>query len=344
MDAELWHEYCMTQPPSEPTPATVRRWKAMTDRERAAHLDRLTEWLYSLFVPTSDVKAIYDEITKVVRINKLTPPGAKTLAALSGPNYAGKSTMMMRWARERYLTWIDGAELDTYGRPIFHSDPGCDVDLCPVVWIDLDAASQIKDVDAAILRVFNLPADGVKRDVSAAAMGAVRRHRTQVVIVDDVHLLKTNWKSGRDVLDHIKHLNTRLGQIGVSLILIGADLKDRDLAQDPQIAARLRLNRFEPCDIDENIESERVRWQVIVRDFERVLAPHLPRGKPKELHTKLAGELHERTQGYLGDLKALLCEATINATIDGSHRILMRHLNDVSLSKRAKEERHVKRR
>lgn len=316
----------------------------MSDPERAAHVDRLTEWLHSLFMPTRDVNTIYDKITKVVRTNKLTPPGAKTLPALSGPNYAGKSTMMMRWAREKYLTWIDGAELDTYGRPVFHPDPGCEVDLCPVVWIDLDAAAQIKDVDAAILHVFNLPADGVKRDVSAAAMGAVRRHRTQVVIVDDVHLLKTNWKSGRDVLDHIKHLNTRLGQIGVSLVLIGAELEERDLAQDPQIAARLHLNRFEPYEVDKNVASDRVRWQVIVRDFERVLAPHLPRSKPTYLHTKLAGELQERTQGYLGDLKALLCEATISATIDGSHRILARHLNDVDLSRRAEEERYAKRR
>jgi len=313
----------------------------MTDQERAAHVDRLTEWLQSLFLPTGDVKAIYSEITKVVRINRLTPPGAKTLPALSGPNFAGKSTMMMRWAREKYLTWIEGAELDVYGRPIFRPDPGCEVDLCPIVWIDLDAASQIKDVDAAILGVFNLSADGVKRDVLAAAMGAVRRHRTQVVIVDDVHLLKTNWKSGRDVLDHIKHLNTRLGQIGVSLVLIGADLEDKDLAKDPQIAARLRLNRLEPYRADKNVESDRVRWQVIVRDFESVLSPHLPRSKPKELHTKLAGELQERTQGYLGNLKALLCEATISATVDGAHRILLRHLNEVDLSKRAEEERSL---
>jgi len=43
----------------------------------------------------------------------------------------------------------------------------------------------------------------------------------------------------------------------------------------------------------------------------------LPGQVPKDLHTKLAGELQERTQGYLGDLKALLCEATISATIGG---------------------------
>ncbi|WP_226863288.1 TniB family NTP-binding protein [Mycolicibacterium baixiangningiae] len=310
----------------------------MNDQEREDHLDRLTAWLQNLFLPTSEVDQIFREISKAVRINKLTPPGAKTLPALSGPNYAGKSTMMMRWAREKYLMWIDGAELDTYGRPILHPEPGHEVDLCPLAWIDLDAASQIKDVDAAILGVFNLPADGVKRDISAAAMEAVRRHRTQVVIVDDVHLLKTNWKSGRDVLDHIKHLNTRLGQIGVSLVLIGADLEDTALVNDPQIACRLRLSRFGPYKVESpDDEEDRVGWQVIVRDFEQLLAPHLPRSKPEELFRELAGALQERTQGYLGDLKALLCEAAINATVDGTHKILPRHLDEVDLSKRADE-------
>ncbi len=249
--------------------------------------------------------------------------------------------MMMRWARDRYLAAIADAELDAYGRPIMRPEAGFEVDLCPIVWIDLDAATQIKGLDESILKFFNLAAAGVQRDVLTVAAGAVRRHRTQIVIVDDVHLLKTNWKSGRDVLDHIKHLNTRLGQIGVSLVLVGADLEDKDLSKDPQIAARLRLNRFEPYKADKNVESDRVRWQVIVRDFENVLAPHLPRSKPKELHTKLAGELQERTQGYLGDLKALLCEATISATVDGTHRILLRHLNEVDLSKRAEEERSL---
>jgi hypothetical protein len=336
MDAQLWHEFCMAQPPAEPCPVMVRQWKAMTDQQRAVHIDYLTEWLQSLFLPTDDVNAIYDKITEVVRINRLTPPGAKCLPALSGPNYAGKSTMMMRWARERYLSLIADAEVDDYGRPIMRPDPGCEVDLNPIVWVDLDAASQIKDIAAAILSVFNLSAAGVKRDMLTAAMGAVRRHGTRIVIIDDVHLLKTNWKSGRDVLDHIKHLNTRLGQIGVSLVLIGADLETRDLVDDPQIAARLRLYRFGPYEIND-LDTDRVGWQVIVRDFEKLLLPHLPRSQPNELHTKLAAELYYRTQGYLGDLKALLCEATIAATIDGTHRILPRHLNNVELSKRAQD-------
>ena len=110
---------------------------------------------------------------------------------------------------------------------------------------------------------------------------------------------------------------------------------------DPQIAARLRLNRFGPYEIDD-IDHDRVGWQVIVRDFERLLLPHLPKSRPNELHTKLASELYHRTHGYLGDLKALLCEATIEAITDDTHRILLRHLNDVELSKRAEGNRLVR--
>jgi hypothetical protein len=171
-------------------------------------------------------------------------------------------------------------------------------------------------------------------------MRSVQNHKTRIVVIDDVHLLKTNWKGGRDVLDHVKHLNTCLGQIGVTLILIGANLEDGDLANDPQIAARLRLKPFVPYEAD-SIAEKRC-WQAIVRELENQVLPHLPRGKPEMLFTKLAGELHHRTQGYLGDLTELVSEATIAAIDDGTYKILLKHLNGVELSKRAEDERHQK--
>src|SRR6185312_9359168 len=205
------------------------------------HIDRLSRWLANLFVATIGADAIYRKMTKTVQANAYSPPGAKRLPALSGMNYVGKSTMMMRWARDRYLEWTADAEKDDDGHPIFRPASGCEADLYPIVWIDLRAAALIKDVVGEILDFFNLPSDGDTRHVSEAAISAIRRHRTRVVVIDDVHLLKTNWKGGRDVLDYVKHFNTRLGKLGVSLVLIGANLEGSDLATDPQIASRLRL-------------------------------------------------------------------------------------------------------
>ena len=337
MDSQLWHDYCTTEAPIEPTPLTVRQWTAMPDHQRDAHIDHLSYWLANLFVQTDELSTIDTAMSMTVRINAHSRPGAKHLPALTGKNFVGKSTLMMRWAQTRYNEWTAGADRDERGRPVIYPARDCEADLCPIVWIDLPSAATIKDVDSAILTYFNLPSDGVKREVSRSAVNAVRRHQTRVVVIDDVHLLKTNWKGGRDVLDHVKHLNTEFGQVGVTLILVGANLDGGDLVNDPQIAARLRLRHFSPYQIDSTAEMR--TWQAIVYQLEKQVLPHLPKGKPEMLFTKLAGELWHRTQGYLGDLTELVGSATLAAINDGSFKISLKHLDSVELSERAESER-----
>lgn len=337
MDSQLWHDYCTADAPKEPTPLTVRQWTAMPDQQREARIAGLSCWLANLFVQTDELSAIDAAMSNIVRINAYSRPGAKRLPALTGKNFVGKSTLMMRWARSRYNEWTANADCDERGRPVVYPARDCEADLCPVVWIDLPSAATIKDVDTAILTHFNLPSDGVKREVSRAAVSAVRRHQTRVVVIDDVHLLKTNWKGGRDVLDHVKHLNTAFGQVGVTLVLVGANLDGGDLVNDPQIAARLRLQRFSPYQIDSTAEMR--TWQAIVCQLEKQVLPHLPRGKPEMLFTKLAGELWHRTQGYLGDLTELVGSAAVAAIEDGTFTILQKHLDSVELSERAESER-----
>jgi hypothetical protein len=338
VDSQLWHDYCTARVPEEPPRATVRQWNAMPDHQREAHVAQLSSWLANLFVQTDELSAIAVAVSNTVQVNAYSPPGAKRVPALTGENFVGKSTLMMRWARTRYNEWTAGADRDARGRPVIYPARDCEADLCPVVWIDLPAAALIKDVDGAILTFFNLPSDGVKREVSRSAVNAVQRHRTRVVVVDDVHLLKTNWKGGRDVLDHVKHLNTELGQVGVTLILVGANLDGGDLVNDPQIAARLKLRRFTPYTIGNTAEMR--TWQAIVYQLETQLLPHLPRGKPGMLFTKLAGELWHRTQGYLGDLTTLVGGAALAAINDGTFKILLKHLDSMELSERAERERH----
>lgn len=338
MDSQLWHEYCAHEEPHEPEPLTASQWNKLNGNEREDRIDRLSCWLANVFVPTPEADTISAKMTKAVAHNAYSPPGAKRLQALTGRNFVGKSTLMMRWARERYREWTSGSETDEYGRPIFRLSAGCEADLCPVVWIDLRAAATIKDVAGEVLDFFGLPSDGATRRVSEEAINAIHRHKARVVIIDDVHLLKTNWKGGRDVLDYVKHLNTRLGKLGVSLILVGANLGGGDLANDPQIASRLRLVHLYASPREVHVTEEMRAWQIIVRHLENRILPHLPRGRPEMLFTKLAQELHDRTQGYLGDVTELVAEATIEAIRDGTYRIQRKHLDRVELSKRAEEE------
>jgi hypothetical protein len=60
------------------------------------------------------------------------------------------------------------------------------------------------------------------------------------------------------------------------------------------------------------------------------------------LFTKLAGELHYRTQGYLGDLRTLVRKAAFAATLDGSHAIRRTHIDEVTLGDRAEADKTAK--
>lgn len=335
----MWHEYCSAELLEEPPALTVRQWKRLPGDVRAERIDHLRGWLECLYLPTTELTAMSAVMTAIVRSNAESPPGAKDVIALTGPNVIGKSTMMMQWGRDRYREWTRLADHDQYGQPIIHLTGDCEADLFPVAWINLPAGAKIADFDGEILKFFSLAGDGRIRHLSQRAMRAATRHRTRVLIVDDAHLLKTDWKGGRDVLDHVKHINTELGEIGGTLILVGADLEGSDLVCDPQIAGRLKLQRFPRYGTD-GIDEMRT-WQAIVRQLENYVLPHLPAGKPGMLFLQLVGELWHRTDGYLGDLTKLVAAATLAAVEDGTYRILPRHLDSVVLSERAENARRA---
>ena len=341
MDSQIWHNYCVSAPPMSPLILTVKQWAALSDLDYELQSEALEQWLGHVYIDTPELKAITHTMTRTVRANAFSPPGAKNIVALSGRNLAGKSTLAKRWARSIYRDSIKDSPLDDRGRPVGRPARGWEVDFCPVVFLNMGAGAKMAAFDRLILSFFGLPTDGRVSELTASAVKAIQRHRTKVLVIDDAHFIKTVCKDARDVLDHIKKINTEIGEVGATLVLVGADLTDNALAQDPQIAGRLKLRVFPEYEIDR--AEEQCAWQRIVRDLENQVLPHLPAGKPGMLFTELAGELWCRTQGYLGDLRELVCEATILATQDRSHRIQRKHLDMIDLSVRAElEEKNPK--
>lgn len=332
MNAQEWHDYCVSIEPQEPRPHTIAEWKRMTPDQRQSYICQLRNWLGYLYVETDELVAISKIMTRTVEDNVTLPPGAKKILGLTGCNLAGKSRLMMRWGRDQYNEWRSDVEHDSRGRPIIRPAEGIEIDLCRLMWLDMSAGAKIAKFDATMLIFLCLSTVGLLRELEARALAAVKRHGVRAVIVDDAHFVDVTSKPGRAVLDHIKHLNTALGQIGGTLILVGANLAGTELLTDPQIAGRLTLESMPVYEIRDPGEQE--TWQRIVRSIEVRILPHLPRGKPGMLYTELAGELWLRTQGYLGDLADLVRKATLAAREDGTHRIIRRHL-DIKLNERA---------
>jgi len=336
VDSQTWHDYCVSVPPPPPAALTAKQWHALSDDDYVMQLEKLEQWLGSLYMQTPELTAITDSMTRTVRANLYSPPGAKNIVALTGRNLAGKSTLAKRWARTLYREVTKDSRLDDRGRPVYCPREGWEADLCPVVFVDMDGGARIAVLDGLLLDFFGLPGGGPVRTLFPSALQAIQRHKVKVLIIDDAHFIKTAYKDARDVLDHIKKINTEIGELGATLVLVGADLAEHDVARDPQIAGRMRFRSFPEYECESS--SDQQAWQRILHNLEGRLLPYLPAGKPGMLSMNLAGELWCRTQGYLGDLKDLVCQATVLATQDQDHRISRKHLDAAELSLRAELE------
>jgi TniB protein len=338
VDSRRWHDWCTCAAPVEPPPLTVTQWNALDHVARISHIDQLRRWLHQCYFATAQFDDVAAGLNTIVDRNAQTSPGAKEIPVITGPNTIGKSAFMKHWARQRYLEWTASADVGAAGRPVWYPTPDVECDFCPVVFINLQDNAQKKALDSEVLGYLGLPSASTAHDTTRSAMKAVVRHRVRVVVIDDVNLLKTQWAGARQVLDHIKFLNTELGESGASLVLVGANLIGGELLNDPQINGRSKTFVVTQYEIDE--PNEQRAWQRVIRDIEKRLLPHLPAGRAGMLYRDLAGELWFRTQGYFHDLKQLICEATLAATDDGTHMIVRHHLDAVTLSDRAENRRH----
>lgn len=333
MDSRCWHDWCISAPPAEPAPLTLKQWNALGDTPRRSHIKQLRRWLRQSYFETTQFNAVTKRLNAIVEFNSETLPGAKQIAVITGPNTIGKSAFVMNWARQCYLGWTEHASVGAGGYPVWYPTPDVECDLCPVVIFNLQEDAQVKALESQVLDFHRLPSDSTAHATTRSAIKAVIRHRAQVVVIDDVNLLRTEWGRTRPVLDHIKFLNTVLGETNASLVLVGANLLGGGLLNDPQIQGRSKTILVTQYEIDE--PDEQRAWQRVIRDIEKQLLPHLPAGRPGMLYRDLAGEIWFRTQGYFQDLKELICEATLAATDDGTHRIVRAHLDAVTLSDRA---------
>ncbi|MCF8572137.1 TniB family NTP-binding protein [Gordonia sp. HY002] len=293
----------------------------------------LRRWLNALYIETAETRVVADRLNEIVDENAETGPGAKGIASVAGANTLGKSTAVRRWAMQKYVEWTADSPTGPDELPTWNPQPTIDADLCPVVWLNLQSGAMVKGFNSQVLDFFRLPASGAAHQTSTAAVRALARHGARALVIDDFHLLRTNWKGGREVLDHVKYMNTELGEFNASLILVGTDLRTSPMMSDAQIVGRLQPMDLAPYGIETSAEQH--AWQQLMYRLEGHLLPHLPRASEGLFTSQLAGPIWKRTQGYVGDATRLLRIATLAAITDGTYTICADHLKDVRLSDRA---------
>lgn len=301
------------------------------DVARRARLVRAA--VETLYVEHRELANAASLMDGVLEDNALSLPGAKTIIGITGTNLVGKSTFVRQWALRHYRAHVGTAALNSPEVPQ-RAEIDADADHVPVVWVNLGAAAVRGSLNLELLAAVGL--DLAKAPPSHRAVSRLQRCGVRLVVLDDMHFLKTLKQLGREALDHIKKLNTDLGERGVTLVLVGADLEATEIWADRQIAGRLQalsINRFA-----DTTKSDRDDWQRLLKAFEDQLLAWFPASPRAVLSHKAPGLLLRRTHGSIRDLHQLLIAAAKHASTDGSWAITPELLERADLGTQLSEQ------
>ncbi|MEV8597582.1 ATP-binding protein [Streptomyces sp. NPDC052012] len=269
-------------------------------------------------VTTPAMREVSLQLRRLTLLNKQQQGTARRGLIVSGPPGAGKSTILMELARVAHL-----ADQRRH--------PG-QSDRLPVAYVMVPPSYTPKNLVCEFARFLGIPLH--KRmnqaQITDAVCHVLCQRRTQLVFVDDVHLLNTRFRTGAETSDQIKHLAERIPS---TFVLAGVDVETSPLlagVRGEQLAARFKLVRATPLPYGTAAEQE--AWRQLVRDLETAL--RLRAHRPGTL-VGLAGYLQRRTGGVMASLSQLVREAALACLEDGSHAITKKHLAEVRLDVRA---------
>lgn len=337
MTPEHLHEQAR-QRPRQVCGLTLDQLHALPPAEVVARARAVRTAVRRLYVEHRQLTEANAAVDEILDENALSLSGAKSFVAVTGPNLAGKSTFARQWFLERYRNTIGPEALNFPRPPEWMPDDQTDAQYVPMAWVNLASAALRGSLSLELLAAIGL--DVVKPPPTHRLVGALRRCGTRLIVLDDMHFLRTHKQLGREALDHIKKLNNELGEYGGTIVMVGADLESTELWDDRQITGRLQaieLTRF-----TDTTAEDRINWQRVLKGFETDLLPLFPASPPAVLSQGSAGLLLRRTQGSIRDLHELLVAAARQASDDASWAITPQLLErtelDTSLSAHTRHE------
>lgn len=148
-------------------------------------------------------------------------------------------------------------------------------------------------------------------DLTEAVVGVCTKARTGLVLVDEIHNISLQTRTGADASDTLKYFSER---IPATFAYAGIDIEDSSLltgTRGDQIAARFTA-------VDTHPFPYNTEWKALVAQLEANLLLH--QHKPGTL-TRLDRFLHTRTGGMIGTLSHQLRGAAVDAILTGTEMI-----------------------
>ena len=316
-----WRHHVARDDPQPPERLSRRQWQRLTTRARDAHDLARIAWLASDVVfTTRDI----DELTTLARVsvmqNSVPSATARRGIAVSGSSTLGKSTAVLHLGRV-HEQWQRARTATQAG-------------IQPTVYVVVPAATTPKMLMQAIAGFLGLPVrvrDSTQAitDRNAAVLAELR---TSMVIVDEVHNLRTSRSFGAEAASALKAFSERLD---ATLIYAGVNLPASTLFSGEvgaQIKGRMVVHEMRP--FSRRTKTGRAEWLELVGLCEDMLVLYRhPLGTLRDQ----AEYLYERTGGSIGSLRALVADAAARVILDGTEAISRRVLESVPSDQQASE-------
>lgn len=274
----------------------------MSDQERFAYNQTRSRYMSGgMVMQTRQHSQALLELHKIFAQNA-SPHGHAASLIISGASTLGKTTLLRALMKDVYANYVKWSpDYENHGLvPIVYVEvpPGCTGKLLMVAFAEFFglAHSRSETGDAIRLRV----------------VAAMKRARTQLVVVDELHKLNAQNRGNGEAIDVLRNLHnqTRATYVYAGAGLPTAKLLSGDRGQ--QLRGRsvmLEMTRFNLGNPEQAMD-----WRGIIRAFEKALP--LAEQEPKGL-VNLSTYLWERTAGSLGSLGRLLSAAAEEAIQSG---------------------------
>uniref|UniRef100_A0AAU2VCU6 TniB family NTP-binding protein n=1 Tax=Streptomyces sp. NBC_00003 TaxID=2903608 RepID=A0AAU2VCU6_9ACTN len=274
---------------------------------------------------TPQLLELHEDLWEIVGSNRHDGDKAKPAALLDAYPGIGKSTAVLDFARDYYRS-----EIELRGETTANGDRRV-----PLLYIALTGNTQIRGLNAALCRFYDLPATGDADTLAARAVDAVLSMRTAVFVIDDIHFLAGAGSSTTRMVNQLKFLSNTFP---VTLLYVGVGVREHGILQDgisAQFGRRTTPLTLRPFQVEDEAGRREFRRVLLTIEKQLVLADTYP----GMLADDLADYFWARSSGHFASLMALINRGCYRAIRTGHERLDAALMDQVKNDAAAEEAR-----
>lgn len=328
---EQWREFRDRANPPRPAPGDIpsRAEYSRWELERRGAFDQMRYRCHANppITVTPQMTNIQKALAPKLTQGSYAEDGAYEGAVFNGPAYCGKTSLLKMIGKQYELNaraaHPDLADGDRLG------------DWVPVVFVSASTGATAGMLSATIGKFLHVPSPargGNKWTLTDPVLDALAAVGTELLLIDDLHMLDKHRDGGQETNDHVKTLanSAAVTIIGAGILLERGNLFTDGRPSPPdaggkhtrgraaQFGARYSdMQQLAPFTI--TTRQEQKVWMALVKHFETnlILLDH----PPNSLTLTHWRYLHERTSGYIGALASLFKQGAHEAVDSGAEHL-----------------------